>query len=141
MYEEKLQRIHFHNYVVFSYILLAQFAIRVWEYFCTKTLHFFLPVWVKQDVCVFVIQSGLNIGLKKMQFPWKQTVSLILPHSMLRADLKSDNLQYNTLVRWANGTNDSSNKHLTFQVFFFIISYRLMALKTLYFHFFNFIKK
>ena len=41
MYKEKLQRIHFHNYVVFSYILLAQFAIRVWEYFCTKTLHFF----------------------------------------------------------------------------------------------------
>ena len=33
--------------------------------------------------------------------------------------LKSDNLQYNTLVRWADGTNDSSTKRLTFQVFFF----------------------
>ena len=33
--------------------------------------------------------------------------------------LKSDNLQYNTLVRWANGTNDSLTKRLTFQVFFF----------------------
>ena len=55
--------------------------------------------------------------------------------------LKSDNLQYNTLVRWADGTNDSSSKLLTFQVFFFIISYRLRALKTLYFHFCNFIKK
>ena len=54
---------------------------------------------------------------------------------------KSDNLQYNTLVRWADGTNDSSTKHLTLQVFFFIISYRLRALKTLYFHFCNFIKK
>ena len=32
---------------------------------------------------------------------------------------KSDNLQYNMLVRWANGTNDSSTKRLAFQVFFF----------------------
>ena len=55
--------------------------------------------------------------------------------------LKSDNLQYNKLVRWADGTNDSSTKRLMFQEFFFIISYRLRALKTLYFHFCNFIKK
>ena len=45
------------------------------------------------------------------------------------------------LVCWANETNDSSTKCLTFQVFFFIISYRLRALKTLYFHFCNSIKK
>ena len=32
--------------------------------------------------------------------------------------LKSVNLQYNTLVRWADGTNDSSTKHLMFQVSF-----------------------
>ena len=32
---------------------------------------------------------------------------------------KSDNLQYNTLVRWANGTSKLSTKCLTFQVFFF----------------------
>ena len=29
--------------------------------------------------------------------------------------LKSDNLQYNTLVRWADGTNNSSTKCLMFQ--------------------------
>ena len=29
------------------------------------------------------------------------------------------NLQYDTLVCWADGTNDSSTKHLMFQVFFF----------------------
>ena len=29
---------------------------------------------------------------------------------------KSVNLQYNTLIRWADGTNDSSTKHLMFQV-------------------------
>ena len=39
--------------------------------------------------------------------------------------LKSINLQYNTLVHWANGTNDSSTKCLTF--FLFIISYRLIG--------------
>ena len=33
--------------------------------------------------------------------------------------LKSDNLQYNTLGRWVTGTNDSSTKHLMFQVLFF----------------------
>ena len=57
--------------------------------------------------------------------------------------MKSDNLQYNTLARWVNGTNNSSTKRLMFQSLFFlsIISYRLRALKTLYFYFCNFIKK
>ena len=35
------------------------------------------------------------------------------------AVIKSINLQYNTLVHWANGTNVSSTKHLMLQVFFF----------------------
>ena len=40
--------------------------------------------------------------------------------------LKSDNLQYNKLVRWFAGTNDSLTKCLMFQaLFFIIISYRL----------------
>ena len=33
--------------------------------------------------------------------------------------VKSDNLQYNTLARWVDGTNDSSTKRLMFQAFFF----------------------
>ena len=49
--------------------------------------------------------------------------------------IKSDNLQYNTLARWLAGTNDSSNKCLIVQEsYFFIISYRLKALKTIYFY-------
>ena len=36
-----------------------------------------------------------------------------------RRYLKSVNLQYNTLVRWDDGTKDSSNKHLMFQVLIF----------------------
>ena len=56
--------------------------------------------------------------------------------------LKSDNLQYNTLGRWVTGTNDTSTKRLMFQVlFFFIISCRVRALKTLYFYFCKVIKK
>ena len=35
-------------------------------------------------------------------------------------DYKSDNLQYNTLVRWIAGTNDSSTKCLMFQALFFL---------------------
>ena len=34
-------------------------------------------------------------------------------------DQKSVNLEYNTLVRWADGTNESLTKRLKLQVFFF----------------------
>ena len=36
-------------------------------------------------------------------------------------DVKSDNLQYNMLLCWFAGTNDSSTNHLMFQVSFFLI--------------------
>ena len=50
---------------------------------------------------------------------------------------KSDNLQYNTLVCWFAGMNDSSTKRPKFQaLYLFIISHRLRALKILYFYFF-----
>ena len=58
-----------------------------------------------------------------------------------KGPLKSVNLQYNTLVGWVAGTNESSTKHLIFQDFFFIISYWLRALKTLCFYFYKFIRK
>ena len=35
--------------------------------------------------------------------------------------VKSVNMQNNTLVRWSDGTKDSSTKHLMFQVLFFFI--------------------
>ena len=54
---------------------------------------------------------------------------------------KYENLQYNTLVCQVDGTLDSLTKRLTFKNFFFIISYKLRALKTDYFHFCNFIEK
>ena len=46
------------------------------------------------------------------------------------SNLRSDNLQYNTLVRWVDGTNNSSTKRLMFQAFFSLIGLR--ALKSLY---------
>ena len=50
--------------------------------------------------------------------------------SLADPSLKSNNLQYNTLVHWFAGTNDSSTKCLMFQaLLFFIISYRLGHLK------------
>ena len=47
----------------------------------------------------------------------------------IKEGLKSVNLQYNTLVRWADGTNDPSTKGLMFQVLFifFIISCKILA--------------
>ena len=49
---------------------------------------------------------------------------------LARPNLKSDNLQYNTLACWVDGTNDSSTKLLMFQVFFhnFFIDLSLVLL-------------
>ena len=57
----------------------------------------------------------------------------------LIAFLKSDNLQYNTLVRWDKRHIDQVSDVPSIN--FFIISYRLRALKTLYFYFCKVIKK
>ena len=57
-----------------------------------------------------------------------------------RIELKSENLQYNTMGRWdkwlINQVSDVPSI-----IFFFIISHRLRALKTLYFHFCKVIEK
>ena len=42
-----------------------------------------------------------------------------MTHDLPDNCIKSNNLQYDTLVCWADGTNDSSTKHLTFQVLIF----------------------
>ena len=52
-----------------------------------------------------------------------------------KSEYKSNNLQYITLVCWADGKNNSLTKRLMFQTsFFFIFYYGLKALKTLYFY-------
>ena len=54
----------------------------------------------------------------------------------------SKNPTFFNMIRWLAGTNDSLTKHLMFQaLFFFIISYWLRALKSLYFYFCKIIEK
>ena len=67
---------------------------------------------------------------------WLRKRTLKLKH----CDLKSDNQQYNRLVCWDKWlVNQASD--VSFSTSFFIISCRLRALKTLYFHSWTFIKK
>ena len=61
--------------------------------------------------------SAPRILNKETSWLWSSTA---LSHC-LYVILKSNNLQYNTLARWVNGTNDLSTKCLMFQVLFFII--------------------
>ena len=62
--------------------------------------------------------------MSKNVFENKRDLVLTCAQCMLRAlvilscILKSVNLEYNTLVRWADGTNVLSTKCLMFQVFF-----------------------
>ena len=51
------------------------------------------------------------------------------------------NLRYITLGCLDDGTNKSSTKSLMLQALFFLYFYGLWALKTLYFNFFNSMKK
>ena len=53
---------------------------------------------------------------------WKKqtTISSLIKNEWLLSLIqKSDNLQYNTVGCWVAGTNDSSTKHLMFQVYIF----------------------
>ena len=51
--------------------------------------------------------------------PSQQSKSLYISPAVSHV-LKSDNLQYNTLGHWVDGTNESSTKRLMFQVLFFL---------------------
>ena len=81
--------------------------------------------------CIGACNNHAN-GLKKMHFSnrnkdkqytkyiqiWTFDLLVLLTLADL-SDLKSDNLQYDTLVRWVAGTNDSWTKRLMFQALFF----------------------
>ena len=57
-------------------------------------------------------------------------------------ELKSINLQYNTLVCWTHGTNDSLTKRMVFQVlsFFFHKIFQILCINPFNFFFFSFYK-
>ena len=81
--------------------------------------------------CIGACNNHAN-GLKKMHFSnrnkdkqytkyiqiWTFDLLVLLTLADL-SDLKSDNLQYDTLVCWVAGTNDLSTKCLVFQALFF----------------------
>ena len=89
------------------------------EVYITLKPHFYLVC--NLSIYVFIRnllkkEPAKNIALCITQFCCQ---AVLWDTTRLNALLKSDNLQYNyTLVRWANGTNDSLTKRLTFQVFF-----------------------
>ena len=75
--------------------------------------------WPKQfATCNGKRQSPININNQDVKIETDVNDLLFERYNVVRVQ-KSDNLQYNTLVCWADGTNDSSTKCLMFQAFFF----------------------
>ena len=87
---------------------------------------------IKKFLLVYILQVGfclfpdgwdpvvaVNCALILASHPFFANFCGSRPELARLFALKSDNLQYNTLVCWANGTNDSLTKGLTFQAFFF----------------------
>ena len=72
-------------------------------------IHMITKNYLKLWKITFVLISTLIWFVKKM---------LSVPY-LYKCIMKSVNLQYNTLVRWADGTNNLSTKCLMFQVLFF----------------------
>ena len=64
------------------------------------------------------VTSKISNGFHK-KLPCMQNVAkhLVCKYFII-LHMKFDNLQYNTLVRWFAGTNDSSTNRLMFQDFF-----------------------
>ena len=64
-------------------------------------------------------------SLQKKQLSDAKFELIVLPKlPKIPHNLKSINLQYNTLVHWTDGTNNSSTKHLMFKILSF--SYRFL---------------
>ena len=57
-----------------------------------------------------------NLGCCLSTYWWEKILSKMV---LTQKILKSDNLQYDMLSRWVDGTNDSSTKRLMFQALFF----------------------
>ena len=106
---------------------------------------------------IFARKSGLGNGLMShfgvLELNHSSNNMIFCLHGFVRVsknrvcgglpvlNLKSVNLQYITLGCLDDGTNKSSTKSDVPSIIFFYTFYRLRALNTLYFNFFNFIKK
>ena len=113
------------NPLVTDWFLMYNFSLSLlqlaflWPHFAKAFTLFCLPLRLQED----------NMGKKKI---WKKVSFLSWNPSI-----------YNILrwVAWTMGQTNCRPRVWTSKYFFFIISYRLRALKTLYFHFCNFLKK
>ena len=66
-----------------------------------------------------VLLLNIQSGLSMMSNPRQKVFPCPTPYWIRNHYLKSNKLQYNTLARWVDGTNDSSTKCLMFQAFAF----------------------
>ena len=90
-----------------------------WTRFCP-----FVKLCETEHICVIFLTNFFMIW--KQCLWWYNVIKIFKCHCIpivncktTKVNLKSDNLQYNTLVRWVAGTNDSLTKCLMFQVLFF----------------------
>ena len=121
------------DHCVFGLIFLQNWLTQFTQIWVLSQAKTFFSIFLPFDKLSNFTKCSLKIVLGDMSF-----FNLL---SFAKRSHKSDyclsltkkflNLQYNTLVRWDAGTNESSTKRLMFQALsFFIISYRLGALKT-----------
>ena len=94
-----------------------------------------------QAVCAKLVQNMINDSCHHLfsELQHAEFKEAFNEFDKVRIYIKSVNLQYNTLGRLDNGTNESLTKSPS--VIFFYTFYRFRALKTLYSYFCNFIKE
>ena len=105
--------------------------------------HLFLLLWYIVELLPFIFwgvrynwyqsynSTIIEIGAQKSQSGPIARPNLWRPILLHRPHwtLKSDNLKYITMARWLGRTNDSSTKHLMFQVLFFFLNFLQNSLK------------
>ena len=96
------------------YSVWTEIFMQVHMYTCISNTYNF----IQQYVCMALTKLEMNTtAVTFLGSKWMHISSLNLYAAM--HVYKSVNLKYNTLVCWADGTNDSLTKRLMFQVLFF----------------------
>ena len=97
---------------------------------------FILSLSIMIKVQVIILFPLYPSSLFPFILKWEGQIYTTGPKLLLifSVNLKSVNLQYNTLVRKADGTNNLPNKRLMFQVlFFFVKSSKILCKNPLFF--------
>ena len=100
------------GYIKHSQLLCSQLRIFIWTHWRFLT--------VCNSICPNLSFFGQEAyGLKLVSYRSFSTLWWLHVYSVRLWVIKSVNPQYNTLVHWADGTNDSWTKYLMFQVLFY----------------------